>query len=196
MLLLRRAANAVGVQPTRPSIPVPYISAAATTRLFSVTAFTLDAADPKPSTSDEPLPSTLWAPWQVSDLMRREIRLYKRYGPNYIDHIDEEGQELCRKGIESRKKVEAIVKAELGDEKSHLWYEVLRETNKRYLESTRSVLEEFKRRRRELSPFIVGQETPEQRQLALDKEEFARSDYRAKRREIRQQVTEEFLKRS
>lgn len=196
MLLLRRAANAVGLRPARAFLPYPLIYTAATTRFFSDTAFRLDAADPKPSTSADPLPSTLWSPWQVSDLKKREIRFYKKYGPNYIDHVDAETQELLRKGIEARKRVEVIVKEELGDENSHLWYEVLRESSKRFRKSMDSVHEKFRRRQKKLGPAIEGQETPEQRQLALEREEHAQADYRSRRREIRKQVVKELLKKS
>lgn len=197
MLLLRRAANAVGLRPARTFLPAPFTFAAATTtRFFSITATRLNTADPKSSTSADPLPSTLWAPWQVSDLKKKEIRFYKKYGPNYIDHVEAETQELLRKGIESRKRVEAIVKEELGDENSHLWYEVLVESSKRFRKSMYLVHEKFRRRQKKLGPVIEGQETPEQRQLAADREEHERADYRSKRREIRSQVVEELLKKS
>lgn len=196
MLLLRRAANAVGLRPARTFLPTPFTSAAATTRFFSITAFRLDAADPTPSTSTDPLPSTLWAPWQLSDLKSREVKLYKTYGTDYIDHVDAETQQKIRKRIDSRKKVEAIVKEELGDEDKHFWYEVMRESNKRFLALMSSMNKKLKRREQKLGSIIEGQETPEQRELALEKKEHEQDRYHEMRSEIRQQVLEELRKQS
>lgn len=70
------------------SLPSTY---AAATRFFSATPSRHNEADSGSSTDAQPLSNTIWPPWQLSDL-GKEVKLYEKYGPNYIDHVDEKEQ--------------------------------------------------------------------------------------------------------
>lgn len=191
MLLLRRAASAIGPR-ARTLLPISATPAAAT-RYFSVTAW-LKEADSTPSTGGKPAPNTLWSPWRISDL-GWEAKLYEKYGPNYIDHVDAKKQDLIRRRVEVRKQIEAQLKAELSDE-SDAWYEVLQEANKRQHRFSASVVDEFRRRRKELGPVVKGKETPQQRRLAEEMRAWSLVGQREKNLEFRRQVVGERRKQS
>lgn len=192
MQSFRHAARAVGPR-ARTLLPITSTSAA-TRRCFSVTTL-LKKTDSKASGADvKVLPDTIWSPWRISDL-GWEAKLYEQYGPNYIDHVDAKKQELIRQRAATRRRIEEELKAELGDD-SNAWYEIMWEANKRQRRFSSSVVDEFRRRKRELGPYPKGNKSPEHQRLEEEMRTWSTTGQREKNLEFRRQLVEERRRQS
>lgn len=103
------------------------ISAAQTSSLRSIalgTAHTSNCYNPiQMRFSSSSNIATLSPPWQFSDLARVERKAFERWGPKFLEHVDDKQREFIEKMVSKRTKMANDLEGKYGSD----WYALLQE---------------------------------------------------------------------
>lgn len=103
----------------------------------------LYSSDSEPSSSSKSLPSTLFPPWQICDLNKREREAYAEYGDDYIEHLRPHDKVRAIQNKVIRQELAQKYRDVIGSD----WYSIMQEANQRSkTEVMKPKMDEFKRR--------------------------------------------------
>lgn len=149
---------------------------------------------PSSAPASASLSKTLWPPFQLIDLPQFERNAYKTYGPDYLEHFNEERASFALALADLRREEARILERHLGPD----WYVMKREAIRRYNEMTsdtqaRLIAMEARVVRSKTSDELTG---PAKKALGTEFlkacDEWARRRGRKLRREVADQVCEKY----